>query len=232
MAEWWYNTTYYSTIHTTPYEALYGQRPPRHQPYLAGSSQVAKVDHSLQAREAARKLLQFYLKRSKDRMKQIMDRGQSDRVFQVGDLVYLRLQPYRQHSLRKVLNQKLSPRYHGPFPVEAKVRAVAYRLTLPEGLRIHPIFHVSQLKKHVGHATISPSLPLVGTDGNLPKVLVKILERRMVKRRNHAVTEVLVEWANSFPEDATWESFTGFCKQYPSFDPCPQGSVQGEEILL
>ncbi|KAA3489376.1 reverse transcriptase [Gossypium australe] len=38
--------------------------PPQHMPYLARVSSVAMVDKSLQAREAARKLLQFYLKRA------------------------------------------------------------------------------------------------------------------------------------------------------------------------
>lgn len=219
LAEWWYNTTYHSTIRTTPYEALYGQRRPLHQPYLAGSTQVAKVDRSLQAWEVARNLLKFQLNRSKDRMKQVADRGRSGRVFHDGNLMYLRLQPYKQHSLRRVLNQKLSPRYYGPFPMVAKVGAIVYRLSLPEGSRIHPTFHVSLLKKHVEQAIVSPSLPLVGTDGSLPKEPVKILECRMVRWGNHAEIEVLVEWANSFPEDATWENFADFYRQYPSFDP-------------
>ncbi|KAA3468824.1 reverse transcriptase [Gossypium australe] len=34
LVEWWYNTTYHSTIHMTSYEALYGQEPPVHLPYL------------------------------------------------------------------------------------------------------------------------------------------------------------------------------------------------------
>lgn len=76
-----------------------------------------------------------------------------------------------------------------------------------------------QLKKHVGHAIFSPSLSMVGIDGDLPKVTIKIVDHRMVKPGNHAVIEVLVEWANSFLEDATWEIFTNFCKQHHSFDP-------------
>lgn len=63
-------------------------------PYLVGASSVAVVDRSLQAREATRKLLQFHLKRAKNRMKQFADKRRSERSFQLGDLVYLRLQPY------------------------------------------------------------------------------------------------------------------------------------------
>ena len=57
MAEWWYNTTFHSAIHSTPYEAVYGQPPPLHLPYLAGESQVGAVDRSLQARKAGIKML-------------------------------------------------------------------------------------------------------------------------------------------------------------------------------
>lgn len=56
LAEWWYNTTYHSAIQTTPYEALYGQSPSLHIPYLVGSSPVATVDQSLPNCEQARKL--------------------------------------------------------------------------------------------------------------------------------------------------------------------------------
>lgn len=88
-------------------------------------------------------MLKFHVKRAQDRMKRMNDKGRSDRVFQVRDLVYLKLQPYRQHSLKGRGNQKLGPRYFGPYSVAAKRGQVAYTLTLSEGARIHPTFHVS-----------------------------------------------------------------------------------------
>lgn len=118
-----------------------------------------------------------------------------------------RLQPYKQHSLRKLRNHNLSPKYFGPFLVEAKVGKVAYKLTLPMGSKIHPTFHVSQLKMHIGKAPHSPALPLVGIDEAINKEPSGSLDRRMVKKGNYAAaTEVIVEWANTFPEDSTWEN--------------------------
>ena len=45
---------------------------------------------------------------------------------------------------------KLAPRYFGPFEIRSKVGEVAYRLVLPPKLsRIHPVFHVSILRKYI-----------------------------------------------------------------------------------
>jgi hypothetical protein len=62
----------------------------------------------------------------------------------------LKLQPYAQSSLASHANQKLAFIFIGPFPIVQKVGAVAYKLELPQSSTIHPIFHVSELKKVVG----------------------------------------------------------------------------------
>ena len=48
---------------------------------------------------------------------------------------------------------------------------------------------------------------------------VAILARRMVKRENQPVTQVLVHWTNSFPEDATWEFLFDLQQKFPEFQP-------------
>ena len=51
LAEYWYNTSYHSSIKMTPFEALYGYAPPLHVPYLPGDSNVEAVDVALRDRE-------------------------------------------------------------------------------------------------------------------------------------------------------------------------------------
>jgi len=77
--------------------------------------------------------------------------------FEVGDYVYLKLQPYRQTTVTFRSSLKLSPRFYGPFQILSKVSLVAYRLDLPKDYQIHDVFHVSLLRKHLGsinHASI------------------------------------------------------------------------------
>ena len=219
LAEWWYNTSYHTAIRTTPYEVVYGQSAPTHLPYLAGNSNVDAVDRCLQTREAAIRMLKFYLQRAQNRMKQQSDKKRSDRNFEVGDLVYLKLQPYRQTTVVNRKYLKLSARYFGPYKVLEKIGAVAYKLELPTGSRIHPVFHVSQLKRHVGSTTSQSHLPLLDDAGVLVKEPISILDRRIIRKGGIAVTEVLVQWRNTFPEDATWEDFSSLRQQFPDFHP-------------
>ena len=83
-------------------------------------------------------------------MKTHADESRSERTFQIGDMVFLKLQPYRQTSLSKGPVPKLSPKFYGLFRVVDKIGKVAYQLELPSYAQIRDIFHVSLLKKAHG----------------------------------------------------------------------------------
>ncbi|XP_071918722.1 uncharacterized protein [Coffea arabica] len=189
----------------TPYEIVYGQ-PPLHIPYLPEATAVESVDRSLQAREKVIHSLRHNLSKAQHRMKQLADNQRSEREFDVGEWVYVKLQPCRQHSLRSHHCQKLSPRYFSPFQVLARVGSVVYKLALPSHVCIHDTFHVSLLKKKVGTGSIQAQIPAgIPHQGQLMVEPIAVLDRRLVKHGRVAATQVLVQWSNSFPEDATWE---------------------------
>lgn len=89
--------------------------------------------------------------KAQDRMRAQANKHRRAVEYQVGDMVYLKNQPYKTKSLVKRVNQKFSPRYYGPYEVEKKIGLLAYQLKLPLDSKIRPVFHAALLKKFVGH---------------------------------------------------------------------------------
>lgn len=165
-------------------------------------------------------MLKFHLLRAQNRMKQYADAHRSHMEFQTGAYVYLKLQPYRQHSLKNIqIPHKLSPRFYGPFRVLERIGSVAYKLALPPEAAIHDTFHVSQLKLCPNPPDTAPVLPQYYQDLGTAKESDCILEKKVVKHHNTAVTKVFVQWKGYSPDQATWEFYKDFITKYPHFDP-------------
>lgn len=75
----------------TPFEVVYGQKPPIHLPFVAHSSLVEVVDKCLQARESTIRLLKQNLQLAQSRMKEQVDKKRSLRSFEEGDMVFIKL---------------------------------------------------------------------------------------------------------------------------------------------
>lgn len=215
-AEWWYNTTFHSAIKMTPFQAVYGNPPPSIPMYLPGTTAVHAVDVALQDRNELLTLLKSHLTIAQNRMKQQSDQTRTEREFSVGDWVYLKLHPYRQQSLVKRPAHKLSPRYYGPFQISARIGAVAYKLVLPPHSKIHPVFHVSLLKKKIGdQLSVTTTLPPITEDGSFGWVPSKVLDMAVIRKGNRSITKWLVQWTGLPAEDATWEEAQTLINQFP-----------------
>ena len=109
--------------------------------------------------------------------------------------------------------------FYGPYQITRKISVVAYKLKLPDKIRIQNVFHVSNLKKLLGqHQYAQTTLPTLDEEGKLvlePKVVVDIRERRL---RSRIIKEYLIKWKNCPLEDASWET-EKFHQQYSSL-PC------------
>ena len=141
-------------------------------------------------------------------MKQQADQHRSERNFEVGDWVFLRLQPYKQISIKQQKkNNKLSPRYYGPYQIMQKIGSVAYKLELPPTTKIHLVFHVSCLKKVIGQNICTQTiLPKLDEEGRIILEPECILQTRTKKLRNKTLTQYLIQWKNLPVEEATWEN--------------------------
>lgn len=95
----------------------------------------------------------------------------------------MKLQPYRQVTIRQGKQHKLSSKFYWPFQVVAKIGQVAYKLQVPDNAKVHHVFHVSQLKKCFSHVTTMGSFPECEAQGLIADEPVKLLDRKMVKQQ-------------------------------------------------
>jgi len=113
LAEFWYNTSCHSALGRSPFEALYGH-PPRHFGISnMNATSVPELEEWLKERDLLSQIIKQHLLRAQQRMKVQADKGRSEHQFEVGSLVYLKLQPYIQTSVAPRSNKKLAFRFYG-----------------------------------------------------------------------------------------------------------------------
>ncbi|KAK9057995.1 hypothetical protein SSX86_022835 [Deinandra increscens subsp. villosa] len=217
-AEYSYNTGYHTATGTTPFSIVYGREPPSLFPYVAGETKNAELEQQLVDRDDMIKLLRQNLQKAQDRMKNQANQKRRELTFQVGDYVFLKIQPYRQKSLAKRRYEKLSPRFFGPYRIKRVVGPVAYELELPPEARIHPVFHISMLKPAHGSFSSIPTTPLpVTKDWEIDLQPNSVITHRWVHEAGQPVLELLISWCNRPVEESTWETYDLVAEQFPAF---------------
>jgi hypothetical protein len=148
-AEFSYNNSYQASLKMAPFEALYGRKcriplmwsEVGERTFFSPATIVEVEENVAKVREN--------LKRAQSRQKSYVDPKRTDISFEVGEHVYLKVSTLRG-TKRFHVKGKLSPRYVGPYPIVKRIGKVSYKLDLPLKLTgVHPVFHVSQLRKCV-----------------------------------------------------------------------------------
>ncbi|XP_068320792.1 uncharacterized protein [Pyrus communis] len=116
LMEFAYNNSFHSSIGMAPFEALYCRscRTPLcwsevGEKVLVGPEIVEETTQNVQ-------VIKSNLKAAQDQQKSLADRHATDRVYEVGDWVFLKFSPWKG-VVRFGKKDKLSPRYIGPYMI-------------------------------------------------------------------------------------------------------------------
>ncbi|WMV24942.1 hypothetical protein MTR67_018327 [Solanum verrucosum] len=106
---------------------------------------------------------------------------------------------------------------------------------LPQELAaVHPVFHISMLKKCIGDPSLILPTESVRINDSLSygEIPVQVLDRQVCRLRTKDVVSVKVLWRNQFVEEATWEAEEDMKKRYPYIFESRGNVDQGTNFLL
>ncbi|XP_070029703.1 uncharacterized protein [Nicotiana sylvestris] len=206
-----------------PYEALYRRR--CRSPvgwFEPGEARLLGTDLVQDALNKA-KLIQERLRTTQSRQKSYTDRKVRDMSYMIGEKVLLKISPMKG-VMRFGKKGKLSPRYIGPFEILKRIGDVAYELAMPPNLSgVHPVFHVSMLRKYIGDPSHILDFSTVQLDSNLTYDVepLAILDRQVRKLRSKNIASVKVQWRGQPVGEATWETEREILSKYPHLFETP-----------
>ena len=201
LAEFTYNNTVHSATKVTPFYADTGRHP--RFDVAANSMSVTDNPSELASRIAS---LGDYLKEQIEAARLEMAKYADVHrlpapIYKPGDKVYVSSKNIRT----KQRSSKLGAKQYGPFEVETPIGHDAYRLILPDTMKIHPVFHTSLLSPHlvsnIPGRHQEPPAPVVTLDGNEEYEIDQILTSRYA--RNGKV-EYHVKWLGYDDSNNEW----------------------------
>ncbi|CAL5371561.1 unnamed protein product [Camellia sinensis] len=212
-AQFCYNLHRSSATGMSPFELATGQQPlTPHEVARTGSGGRCPAAYRFaRAKQDMLDEAQDSLAKASKRMKKYADKGRRPLEFKVGDKVLLKLTPQIWKKISsKTAHRGLVPKYDGPFEILKRVGNVAYRLKLPDRLKIHPTIHVSYLKPYNEdqanltrtQARRAPPVIRKQFDKEVEQILDHKTEGQSKKNRR---THYLVKWKGSPEADASWE---------------------------
>ena len=151
LAEFAYNNSVSATTSFTPFYLNYGLDPRK------DLNELYKESPNETAKEFANRMnilltqAKDEIAKSVDNMEKYYNLHRKNTEFKVGDLVLLSTKNIKYRNQKnKIISKKFKPKYIGPFKVIEKISTLAYKLDLPNELKIHPVFNIMALKKYSG----------------------------------------------------------------------------------
>jgi hypothetical protein len=215
LVEFAINDSYHESIKAIPFVLNYGKRPSLPLDLIlktnaeSGDTRSVTADRIATTIHDSVKQAKQCLQAAQQRQKAFADRNKADLKVDVGSQVMLHT---KNIKLKMKGVPKLLPRWIGPFEIIKKVNNVAFKLQLPDSLKIHPVFHSSLLKEYVPGRTTPPPPPEM-IDNEMEYEVEAILDHQDVplkKKKNRNKTTVyvrkyLVKWKGYDHSYNTWE---------------------------
>jgi len=153
---------------------------------------------------------------SQSRQKAYADCRRRPLEFATGDHVFLRVT--RTTGVGRALHsKKLSPKFLGLYQITRRIGPVAYEIALPPQLaNLHPVFHVSHLRKYM----FDPAHVLEAEDIQIRENLavevppIALEDRKVEERRGKMTSLVKVLW-DQRTDDCTSELEEDIRKSHP-----------------
>jgi hypothetical protein len=143
MAEFTYNNSVHSSTKLTPFFATRGYHPKFDLENDLSSTESVLAGAKIAYLDDLWREMELWIEVARDRAAFYYNARQSpEPEIQVGDRVLVDANFVRDYRKTSKLANKLL----GPWEVTEKVGALAYRVKLPETIKRHPVFHVTQLE--------------------------------------------------------------------------------------
>ena len=205
LVEFAYNNSRQASTGTSPFFFNSGQNPNTPISVAVTSNAAARVPAAYEFLNRVNTIVErakVHLQAAQNRQKTFADQRRREEAFTVGQKVWLSSEHLKlpQGQTRKLANKRL-----GPFEILERVSSVAYRLKLPRRLRIHPVFHVSQLQADK-QSTRFPRQPLRPPpvheyEEGTYYIVERILERQPAGRG----FRYRVKWQGWPESESSWE---------------------------
>ncbi|CAG8638636.1 1222_t:CDS:1, partial [Paraglomus occultum] len=206
-AEFAYNNSKQASTGFTPFELDNGQHP--HTPITLTKKNITNVPAAndfIEHWNTMMTIAKDNLREAQERQTKYANNNRRHLMFKTGDQVLLSMRNTNNPIDRNRPTKKLTPRFTGPYTIVKVISPVAYKLNLPETMKIHPVFHVSLLKPYQPSpdefARPTPPPAIVESDTGQEEYEVEaILDKRVIRKK----TQYLVKWVGYPLHDATWE---------------------------